>query len=72
MVTTRASANGDRTGLSEAVENHEQELIIEALKRHNGNQRRAARDLCVTERILGYKVKKYGISPRIYTFRKSS
>ena len=42
----------------------EKELIIDSLKRCSGRQRNAAEDLGVTERILGYKIKKYGIAPK--------
>ncbi len=50
--------------LTEIIANKERELIIDALKRTDGSQRRAAADLGVTERILGYKIKKYGIHPK--------
>jgi Nif-specific regulatory protein len=53
-----------RMNLTEAIENQERELIIDALKRVGGQQRKAAVDLGVTERILGYKIKKYGIFPK--------
>lgn len=51
--------------LTEIIENKERELIIDSLKKHNGRQRKAAKELGVTERILGYKIKKYGIYPKI-------
>ncbi|HOW59654.1 MAG TPA: nif-specific transcriptional activator NifA [Candidatus Omnitrophota bacterium] len=47
--------------LSDAVEKLEKKLIQEALKKTNGNQRKAAKVLGVTERILGYKVKNYSL-----------
>ncbi len=49
-------------GLAEAVENLERKMIKETLQKTGGNRRKAARLLGVTERILGYKVKNYGIS----------
>jgi Nif-specific regulatory protein len=49
---------------TEIVENKERELIIDALKRSGGQQRKAAIDLGITERILGYKIKQYGIFPK--------
>jgi Nif-specific regulatory protein len=39
----------------------ERDLIQDALKSTRGNRARAARLLQTTERILGYKVRKYGI-----------
>jgi Nif-specific regulatory protein len=49
---------------TEIIENKERELIIDALKRSGGQQRKAARDLGLTERILGYKIKQYNIYPK--------
>jgi Nif-specific regulatory protein len=51
--------------LTEIIENKEKELIIDALKKFNGQQRKAAAELGLTERILGYKIKKYGIFPKL-------
>lgn len=53
-----------RASLTEIVENTEKELIIDALKRCEGRQRKAADQLGITERILGYKIKKYSIQPK--------
>jgi Nif-specific regulatory protein len=50
--------------LSEAVGAYERDLITDALKSGRGNRARAARLLQTTERILNYKVRKYGIDYR--------
>jgi Nif-specific regulatory protein len=50
--------------LAEVVENMEKELIVDALKKGGGRQRNAAKELGVTERILGYKIRRYGIHPK--------
>ncbi|NIW14103.1 MAG: hypothetical protein GWN31_09275, partial [Candidatus Thorarchaeota archaeon] len=42
------------------------ELLIDALKSSRGNMRQAAKNLETTERIFGYKVKKYDINPKQY------
>ncbi|AQT69565.1 Nif-specific regulatory protein [Anaerohalosphaera lusitana] len=63
MVKPNAPAEKNLT-LPEIIENKERELIVDALKKTNGNQRQAARDLGVTERILGYKIRKYDILPK--------
>jgi len=55
-----------KRSLTEIIENKERELIIDALKKSRGFQRSAAKELGVTERILGYKLKKYDIHPRYY------
>ncbi len=52
--------------LPRAVENLEREMILEALKSTHGHQGRAATTLGVTLRTLGYKIKNYGIDPKIY------
>jgi len=48
--------------LTSAVEKLEKKLIQEAFQKTGGNQRKAAKILGVTERILGYKAKIYGLS----------
>ena len=47
--------------LSQAVETLEKEMIKEALRKSDGSQRKAAKALGVTERILGYKLKSYDL-----------
>lgn len=49
-----------------AVESFERELIIDALKKTDGNQTRAAALLETSLRIINYKIKKYAIEPRRY------
>ncbi len=50
----------------EAVRLFESDLIVDALKATRGNIRKAAERLQTTPRILGYKIKKYGLEPRRY------
>lgn len=52
--------------LTGAVENLEREMILEALKSTHGHQGQAAKHLGITLRMLGYKIQKYGIDPKIY------
>ncbi|MEW6387731.1 MAG: sigma 54-interacting transcriptional regulator [Thermodesulfobacteriota bacterium] len=59
----------DRVSLATQVENLEKEMIIEALLKSRGNQSQAAHYLDTSLRILGYKVKRYGIDPRQYRVR---
>ncbi len=61
-----AEATGTATGgsLGALVATFERDLILDALKTTRGNRAAAARLLKTTERILGYKVRKYGIEPR--------
>ncbi len=53
-----------KPSFTEIIANKERELIVDALKKCGGQQRRAAQELGLTERILGYKIKKYGILPK--------
>ncbi len=64
---TESARTNERTLLPVAVENLEREIIIEALKLHKGHQGKAAADIGITERIMGYKIKKYAIEPKIYS-----
>jgi Nif-specific regulatory protein len=47
--------------LQSAVDALEQELIFDALKQNKGVISKTARDLGLTERIMGLRIKKYGI-----------
>ena len=49
-------------GLEQQVESLEKKLIVAELRRCGGNQRKAARNLKLTERKLRYKIRKYDIS----------
>jgi Nif-specific regulatory protein len=53
-----------KRSLTEIIENKERELIIDALKKFDGKQRKTAVELGISERILGYKIKKYNIHPK--------
>jgi Nif-specific regulatory protein len=47
--------------LKDKIESLEKVAILEALEHCYGVQARAARKLGITERMIGYKIKKYGI-----------
>lgn len=66
LQTAEATGTQVRTALSTAVAHFERELIIDALKSTRGKRSKAAKLLQTTDRILGYKVRKYGIDPRKY------
>jgi Nif-specific regulatory protein len=61
LQTAEVSGTVTRISLGAAVEAYEKDLIQDALKSARGNRARAARLLDTTERIIGYKIKKYGI-----------
>jgi DNA-binding NtrC family response regulator len=57
-----AAESGEAAGLIAAVEGLERRMIREALARAGGTQTRAAELLGISERVLRYKLKKYGLS----------
>jgi Nif-specific regulatory protein len=61
LQTAEVTGTVPRLGLGPAVEAFEKDLLLDALKTSRGNRARAARLLATTERILGYKIRKYGI-----------
>ena len=61
LQTADSSETINRDGLTSAVEKVERQLIIEALTTTKGNITQAAKELMVTERMLGIRVKKYKI-----------
>lgn len=63
LQTAEVSGTEPRGSLDAAVASFETDLIIDALKSTNGNVAKAARMLESTERIIGYKIRKYGIDP---------
>lgn len=49
------------SSLTDAVEDLEKQMIVKAMEQTKGNQRQAAKMLGITDRILGYKLKRYGL-----------
>src|SRR5262249_39197384 len=66
LQTAEASGTGVRRSLSAAVGAYERDIIADALKTSRGNRAKAARLLDSTERIIGYKIRKYGLDPARY------
>jgi Nif-specific regulatory protein len=66
LQTADTSETGGHVPLEQAVAAYEKDLIQDALKTARGNRARAARMLGLTERIIGYKVRKHGIDWRKY------
>ena len=61
-LTEGEKETGDGASLTAAVEGLERRLIRDALARADGVQTRAAELLGISERVLRYKLKKYGLS----------
>ncbi len=64
LQTAEASDTQMSLSLSEAIEQYEKDLLLDALKSSRGNRSKAARLLSSTERIVNYKVRKFGIDCR--------
>lgn len=64
LQTAEISGTETQISLENAIETFESDLIQDALKSTRGNIAKAARLLDSTERILGYKIKKYDIDVR--------
>jgi Nif-specific regulatory protein len=64
LQTAEVSGTVTALTLKSAVEAFERGLIQDTLKSTKGNVAKAARQLDSTERILGYKIRNYGIDPR--------
>ncbi len=71
LQTAEVSGTLPRLGLEASIESYEKDLIQDALKTARGNRARAARLLSTTERVVGYKVKKYGIDCSRFRTRSS-
>jgi Nif-specific regulatory protein len=61
LQTAEGSGTVTRLQLEATVNAFERDMIMDALKTTRGNRKTAAKLLDTTERIIGYKVKKYGI-----------
>ena len=61
LQTAEVSGTVTDLTLASAVAAFERDMIQDALKSTKGNVARAARNLDTTQRILGYKIKRYGI-----------
>jgi Nif-specific regulatory protein len=66
LQTAEDTGTQQSQSLNYAVERFERELLIDALKTGRGNMRKAAQALKTTERIFGYKIRKYGVNPKQY------
>jgi Nif-specific regulatory protein len=61
LQTAEVSGTLPRQSLGAAVEAYERDLLLDSLKIARGNRAKAARLLQTTERIFGYRLKRYGI-----------
>lgn len=66
LQTAESSGTVHEDTLDATLDRIESEMIIEVLKRTRGNKARAARELGLTERVMGLRVEKHKIDPRKY------
>jgi len=66
LQTAEISGPVSHLSLTREIERLEKEMIIEALKATKGNCSQAAKWLDTTLRVINYKIKKYGIEPKIF------
>ena len=66
LQTAEASNTRMSGTLEDTLDRVEREMIVEALKNSGGNKAEAARELGITERLMGLRTKKHGIDPRQY------
>ena len=66
LQTAEDTGTQQARSLEDSVARYEKDILIDALKSSRGNMRKAAKALETTERIFGYKIKKYGITPKQY------
>ncbi len=64
LQTAEASDTQLQGTLQGMLDAYEREILLEALKSHRGNCASAARALGVTERVMGLRVRRYGIDWR--------
>jgi len=66
LQTADATDTRIKQTLEEALDSVEREMIVEALKDSRGNQAVAAKELGITERVMGLRLGKLGIDYRHY------
>ena len=60
-ISSRDSGKKSSGPLRESVEELEKKLIVESMEKTQDNQTKAAEILGISERMLRYKLKKYGL-----------
>ena len=55
-----------RGTLPDALEQLERQLITEALKEHRGNMGHAAQALGISERVMGLRMRKFGLGYKAF------
>ncbi len=72
LKNTSSVNHENELSLTEAVNNFEKEIIVDALVKANGNMFKAAQSLKTSYRIINYKIKKYHLHAKKYSKSQSS
>ncbi len=70
LQSAESTDTGLHSTLQEALDNVEREILLDALKSLKGNMAKTAKYLGITERIMGLRVKKYNIDPKVFRSKK--
>ncbi|MEW6350680.1 MAG: nif-specific transcriptional activator NifA [Thermodesulfobacteriota bacterium] len=71
LQTAEASNTHSSGALDATLATVERDMIVDALKAARGNKAKAARALGISERIMGLRVRRFGIDPRRFRTAKS-
>lgn len=70
LQSAESTDTGLHSTLQEALDNVEREILLDALKSLKGNMAKTAKYLGITERIMGLRIKKYNIDPKVFRSKK--
>lgn len=70
LQTAEATGTPVKVTLHDALDSLEREMILDALKSSRGNRASAARQLGISERLMGIRVSKHGIEPRRFRTKR--
>jgi len=66
LQSTVLAGSAAKPGLESRLAAMEYEMLVEALRQHKGNSTEAARELGLTRRTMGLRMKKYGLTYRSF------
>jgi Nif-specific regulatory protein len=66
LQTAEGSSCPQPRTLEAAVDDVEREMLLDALKTSRGNMAKAARELGLTERVMGLRVRKHALDARAF------
>jgi len=70
LQTAEATGTPLKAALGDALDSLEREMLLDALKSSRGNRAAAARQLGISERLIGIRVNKHGIDPKRFRTKR--